>query len=267
MLANLRKAYVSRGDDPRTRWVKEPGRHMSGRKTAPMPADATGTRFTSRVIPPDRHILTSGHNTVKIGKTVRKGKLRGYYIYYLSLQERKTCPRTCAHWETCYGNAMPLAKRVDHTHPDFLHVLEAAVDRLCKWAARPHTLPKGILIRLHELGDFYSPGYVAFWWKMLEKHPMLSLYGYTAHKPGKPAPGFAGDIGACVADMNAQFPNRSMIRFSNGGLGRMDTLPIKDEQSCPPTAFICPEQTGKTLGCDTCGACWGTAKTVAFLEH
>ena len=31
--------------------------------------------------------------------------------------------------------------------------------------------------------------------------------------------------------------------------------------------FQCPEQTGKTRSCLTCGACWSTKKAVSFKEH
>lgn len=32
-------------------------------------------------------------------------------------------------------------------------------------------------------------------------------------------------------------------------------------------AIVCPEQTGATTGCGTCGLCWGAARNIAFLEH
>lgn len=215
------------------------------------------TKFSKSVQPPNEHILVSGHNNIKIGKIVRKGPLRGYWIYTLSLEERKTCPASCQHWQTCYGNNMPFAKRVDHTDPDFLTILEAAIAKRCAQAKKRGL---GILVRLHALGDFYSTHYVNFWCKMLVQFPNLSIYGYTARQSGTA-------IGYQVNEMNIAFPRRSMIRFSNGGMASNSTVSIGSAESCPPDAFVCPEQTGKTLGCDTCGLCWGTAKNVAFLEH
>ena len=48
----------------------------------------------------------------KLGKTkIVKGRHKGKYIYSLSLEERKTCPTSCFHWKTCYGNNMPFAHR------------------------------------------------------------------------------------------------------------------------------------------------------------
>ncbi|MBY0515046.1 MAG: hypothetical protein K2P78_14230, partial [Gemmataceae bacterium] len=123
---NVRKADKAHGDDlSLTRWVKEPGRHAKPPRTGLAAADATGTRFPTRVLPVAAMsaILVSGHSNVKIGRDVRKGKLKGYWIYTLSLEERATCPTSCEHWRSCYGNAMPFAKRVDHTDPAFLPAL------------------------------------------------------------------------------------------------------------------------------------------------
>lgn len=161
---------------------------------------------------------------------------------------------------TCRGKYLEITGKIDHTHPDFLIVLEQAIAKLCAQAARPHTLQAGILIRLHALGDFFSVEYAGFWQRMLTTYPNLAIYGYTAHAPESP-------IGWLLGMMNSLFQQRCMVRFSNGGMMQMSTVSIGREDSCPPDAFICPEQTGKTLGCDTCGACWGTRKNVAFLEH
>lgn len=266
-----RKAYASKGDDTtRARFVRveqDPGKPRTRRANKPRlpgfeaPFIQEGrTKFGKSVKAPDQHILVSGHNNIKIGRDVRKGHLRGYWIYTLSLEERKTCPSSCQHWQSCYGNNMPFAKRVDHTDPDFLTILEQSIAKLCAQAARPHTLQAGILIRLHALGDFFSTEYVGFWQRMLTTYPNLAIYGYTAHTPESP-------IGWLLGMMNSLFQQRCMVRFSNGGMMEMSTVSIGREDSCPPDAFICPEQTGKTLGCDTCGACWGTRKNVAFLEH
>lgn len=215
------------------------------------------TKFGKAVRRADKNILVSGHNNIKIGRDVRKGHLRGYWIYTLSLEERKTCPSSCRHWQTCYGNNMPFAKRVDHTDPFFLEILEIAVRQLC---TTPRKGRRGVLIRLHALGDFFSVEYVAFWQRMLNTYSNLALYGYTARTPSSP-------IGWLIAGMNTLFLERCMIRFSDGGMPEMSTVSIGEPESCPPNAFVCPEQTGKTLGCDTCGACWGTRKNGAFLEH
>jgi hypothetical protein len=151
-LANMRKADKAHGDDVTlTRFVLT-DRRASHHHTALMPASATGTRFKARVLRPDQmgRVLVSGHNNGKIGRDVRKGHLRGYWIYTLSLEERATCPAGCRHWRSCYGNAMPFAKRVRHGRA-LLERLETEIAALLAVRGR-----RGILIRLHALGDFYS---------------------------------------------------------------------------------------------------------------
>lgn len=258
ILSGVRKAFASKGDDVTlTRFVKMPGRHNNGYRVGKMPEDSIGTRFKNRVLTVDKmtDLLVSGHSNIKLGRDVRKAKFRGYWIYTLSLEERATCPRSCLHWTNCYGNAAPLAKRIDHTDPQFLPRLEAEVARLCAMKNRA-----GLLIRLHALGDFFSVAYAWFWRDMLRAHPKLAIFGYTA----RPADGV---IGTYIREMNRTFGDRCMIRFSDGGLPAMSTVSIGDETGCPPNAFICPEQTGKTRCCATCGACWSTTKNVAFMEH
>lgn len=256
-ISNVRKAYASKGDDTTfTRWIKEPGRHsVTTRPTTPMREDAIGTRFPSRVMKIEEmtSILVSGHSNVKVGRDVRKGRMyRGYWIFTLSLEERKTCPSSCRHWTTCYGNAMPLAKRVDHLDPEFLPALEKEIDQLCR--------KKGILIRLHALGDFYSVEYVNFWRRMLHKHRRLAVFGYTANP-------ITSDIGFAVQGMNYNYFERCTVRYSGGNLGLMDTVSISTPDGRPANSFICPEQLNRADGCGKCGLCWSTTKTVAFLEH
>jgi len=48
---------------------------------------------------------------VKLGKRVTKGKLAGFPILTLTLEERATCPASCIHYADCYGNNMMNATR------------------------------------------------------------------------------------------------------------------------------------------------------------
>jgi hypothetical protein len=150
---------------------------------------------------------------------------------------------------------MPLAYRTDHTHDDFLPALENNLDRLLAVRGRV-----GVLVRLHALGDFFSPEYVAFWDRMLAERPRLAVYGYTAWLKDTP-------IGAAVDTLIDKYPGRAMIHFSNGGYATRSTVPIINEADCPPGAFVCPEQTEQFEACGKCGACWTTLKNVAFLAH
>lgn len=256
-LASRRLASRTRGDDTTlSRYVPLAG-GIHGRPPAPAPEDATGSRFPERVISPRDTplLLTSGHSNLKIGRDVRKGHFRGYWIYSMSLEERATCPRSCQHWTTCYGNAMPFGKRVDHTDPTFLPALEREVDRLSSMRTRA-----GLLVRLHALGDFYSEEYVATWDRLLFRNPRLAVFGYTARLPHTP-------IGRAVQRLVETYGRRAMIRVSDGGMPEMSTVSLADESELPADAFQCPEQTGKTRCCATCGACWGTRKNVAFIAH
>lgn len=202
-------------------------------------------------------VLVSGHANVKIGRDVRKGRLfRGYWIFALTLEERATCPTSCFHWTTCYGNNMPYARRVDHRDEDRL---KAAIHRdVVKELGRRGRV--GILVRLHALGDFFSVSYVEFWLDLLRLHPNLAVYGYTARRPWDP-------IGLAVQRGKEEFDRRFAIRWSDGQCDLDATVPLAHPDDCPPNAFVCPEQTGRSAACATCGLCWNSTKNVAFVEH
>lgn len=268
-----RLASAARGDDVTfSRYVKTGKAKVAGkpRRLKPHGRENAAARegrsyFRKSVKAPrdTKNLLVSGYSNIKIGRDARIGKLKGYWIYTLSLEERATCPRSCSHWQTCYGNNMPYAKRIDHRAADFLPRLEAELNELCvpKRAARGgRALRKGVIVRLHALGDFYSTEYAFFWARMLRKHPKLVVFGYTAW-------GVDTLIGRTVYDLIDEFPGRWMLRFSNGQMTTRSTVPILDVADCPPGAFVCPEQTGQFEACGKCGACWATLKNVAFLQH
>lgn len=262
-----RKGYAALGDDiTMSRFVKLPGEARPAKpkgvqlwlKSMRHKAQEEGrTIFGSTVKHPSavKKLLVSGHSNVKIGRDVRKGRLfRGYWIYTLTLEERATCPRTCHHWDSCYGNNMPWATRLIHGKP-LVRRLERELRELLRVRGRV-----GILIRLHALGDFYSTEYVAFWDAMLKVHPRLAVYGYTARLPGT-------EIGDAIGLVKARHGRRFAIRYSDGGQGDDCTVSLAPGDEAPALAFVCPEQTGRTAHCATCGLCWNTAKNVAFLEH
>ena len=92
---------------------------------------------------------------VKLGKRVTKGKLKGFPIFTLTLEERATCPASCIHWGDCYGNNMMNAIRYKGDQA----LLDQIESDLAYYQAK---YPKGFLVRLHILGDFYSVAYVAW---------------------------------------------------------------------------------------------------------
>lgn len=279
--ANTRKAFVSKGDDgTRSRFVKvDPGPitpkprqpRLQGFEHAAV--GEARTYFPKSVQEPRKErpkaktsyrVLVSAHNNVKIGRDVRKGRLKGYFIYTLTLEERATCPRSCEHFANCYGNGMPYARRNSHGDPAALmQAIEADLEDL---AAINSAKRKGVLVRLHALGDFFDSEYVEFWGRMIAKFPKLCVFGYTAWLPGTL-------IGDAVLDVQERVGwERFAIRFSDGGLPDNSTVSIY-EMRTPPGAFICPEQSkgitaaGKPIGCDTCALCWTTRKNVAFVNH
>lgn len=203
-------------------------------------------------------VLKPGYHNVKLGGIVHKGHLRGYHIYSLTLEERKTCPRSCERWEDCYGNNMGMADRFAYT-PELLKRITVELDKLLA-----KDIP-GVLVRLHVLGDFPSQPYVDFWRGLLDRHPRLSVYGYTAHDRDSP-------IGYHIALLNEAYtakygPTRFNIRFSTS----TPRDPLRNAtwytDAVPDYAFACPEQKGQVDSCAECAACWEGTKTVAFELH
>ena len=204
----------------------------------------------------DQWCLKRGDNSAKIGGLILKGRWRGFPILTLTLQERATCPRSCRHWRSCFGNGTHLADRI-------------AAGANLEWRlAREVALldidhPRGFAIRLHVLGDFYSVGYVALWRTLIERHRALNVFGMTArHEMHDP-------IALALVALVHDYPDRFAMRFSNAPhpFEVPSTISIEDPYQKPADAIICPEQTGRTESCSTCGLCWATSKRIAFLQH
>tara|TARA_Y100000310_G_scaffold69211_1_gene64663 strand:- start:1316 stop:1963 length:648 start_codon:yes stop_codon:yes gene_type:complete len=202
--------------------------------------------------PKDYNVLKPGKNNQKLGYKVTKGKWKGKYIYSLTLEERTTCPKTCHHWEDCYGNNMPFAHRF--TTDGLEDKLYSEVETL----TNKHK--QGIVIRLHVLGDFYSPEYVFFWNAILDQFPTVSIYGYSAR--------YYDSIGAAISLVSSLHSDRFIIRFSkNNDYSRSSGIIYAAEENFSGDFFDCPEQTGKVASCAKCALCWQTNKTVRFQSH
>jgi hypothetical protein len=208
------------------------------------------TNFPSRVFDPDevQRVLKTGHQSRKIGKVVVKGKLRGAPIYTLTLEERATCPRTCGAWAFCYGNGMQAAERIV-AGP----ALEAAL--WFELATLNDANPRGFLVRLHVLGDFYSLEYVDLWRRALAAFPALHVFGFTAR---------LCEIGDAVRAIAATDWDRFAIRTS-GAAGPIGAAQIDGD--IDPAAIVCPAQTGATDCCATCALCWSTDRSIGFRRH
>jgi len=214
------------------------------------PAVRTGrTIFMKQVKDPGSvaRLLQPASTNKKLGNGARfvtKGKWKGLPMFQLTLEERSTCPTSCQQWRTCYGNNMPFANRIDVKSDEFLVALEEEIATLCA------KNKQGILVRLHVLGDFFSVAYVRFWQRMLKKFGALRLFGYTHRDP-------LSAIGKEITKLNS---SGAWIRWSDVG----DKLMAANVNG---PGITCPEQTGRTDSCLTCGLCWSTPKPINFLAH
>lgn len=210
---------------------------------------------TTRTAADGRNVLQPGKHTSKIGGEIAKGRWKGFAVYTLSLEERATCPISCKHWRSCYGNHMHLARRFEHGE-----ALQRHLPREIAALARRH--PKGFAIRLHNLGDFYSVAYVEMWRDLLDKHPSLHAFGFSARFD------YHGDpIAKALIDLVGKRWSRFAIRFSNAPIDECATVSIEHPYQKPSDAIICPQQMGKTAACSTCALCWATTKRIAFIQH
>jgi hypothetical protein len=214
---------------------------------------ASSTRFPSTVVEPaaSPRLFVSGMNSRKTGRLVEKGRWAGCPIFTLTLEERATCPATCEQWRSCYGNNMHYARR--HVAGD---ALERGIETELRDLAAAH--PRGFVVRLHILGDFYSPDYVRLWARMLDELPALRVFGYTARDITSP-------IGAEVLRMTGRPDGRCWIRFSGLRAGPLGSVVIDSVDES--RGLVCPAQTGGTDCCATCGLCWASAQTIEFLRH
>ena len=198
-------------------------------------------------------VLKPGTNNKKLGGVVSKGKWRGKRMFALTLTERSTCPKSCHHWDNCYGDNMPFAHRIEHGPALELRLADELGVLMAKY-------PEGIVIRLHVLGDFYSLRYIKFWERMLVEFPTLCIFGYTGHPP-------ASYLGKGMLILNLRYAERCVIRYSRSevstGIGNL----FAAEESFEGESFDCPEQTGKAASCADCGLCWASPKTVRFQTH
>lgn len=193
-------------------------------------------------------VLKTAKYNAKIGGRVKKGAWKGFPIFTLTLEERATCWEGCPQWMVCYGNKMHLAQRFEHG-PD----LEARLD--VELAALQFKHPKGFVVRLHVLGDFYSTAYVYKWHEFLRRYPALHIYGYTGRPP-------SSVIGEAITAVRILHPARFRVRFSGH---ETQTIPAFD----PDAGLICPAQTSATENCGTCTLCWALPldRVINFILH
>jgi hypothetical protein len=204
------------------------------------------TRYPVSVVDKDDYPLKPGWNNKKLGGWVVKGKWKGMPIYAFTLEERATCPRTCAAWYSCYGNKMPFAKRMRWSS-SMMH----AVRRQLYLLSARHSL--GFVVRLHVLGDFIDEHYATLWINWLKQFPAMHIFGYTARE------------WEWLHEYAKNNWDRFAIRYSGSTRDRSTFITSTPNQT--NRAITCPAQTGKTDCCGTCALCWTSTRPINFLEH
>lgn len=142
--------------------------------------------------------------------------------------------------------------------------LERRLDQEVAGLADDH--PRGFAVRLHVLGDFHSVGYVELWRQLLERHPALHIWGYTAYWDVEKYP-----IAVALKALRKQHPHpgRFEMRFSNAPetLAVRSTISVETANEVPAETILCPEQERNTESCSTCTLCWHGKKRIAFRQH
>jgi hypothetical protein len=206
---------------------------------------------------PDSNVLKPATNNSKLGKgstVIRKGHWRGMPMFVVTLQERATCPSDCMRWAECFGNGMAYAHRFEHG-PELEDRIRAEVDALARM------YPQGFVVRLHILGDFYSTDYVGMWFALLAKHAGLRIFGYTARHGADP-------IWSAIRRIRQTFADRFWVRQSrNGQPNPAEPELIYATEEDAGSGITCPEQTGQTESCLTCGLCWSVKSNIKFVDH
>jgi len=214
--------------------------------------------------PNARRAVSADVNVLKLAKNnkisdkgrlpvIKKGKFAGYVIFTLTLEERATCPRECYHWDNCYGNNMAFAHRFEHGI-NLENKIEQELAELC-------ATYKGVIVRLHVLGDFYSVDYVSKWSGWLAKYDNLAVWGYTGNSA-------SSDIGRALAMTRNIYGTRWSVRFSNNLDLPFAANSTERAEPVKGQSFICPEQTGAAANCANCALCWSAPdKQVLFMTH
>ena len=199
-------------------------------------------------------------NNKKISKDrkitqVQQGIFKNFTCFTLTLVERETCPSYCYHYKTCYGNHMFRSPRMSALDENLL------ISRLDKEIKILCSQYKGVLIRLHILGDFFSQKYILAWFNWLKKYSNLAIFGFTALLK-------SSQLGSLLNDIRKNFDKRFSIRFSNQTNVRFSANSINLEKPIKQKSLICPQQLNKNVDCLNCCLCWDQPKRkIIFLDN
>jgi len=224
--------------------------------------DSGRTAFTNKVERASHpkgglRVFKSSSDNKKLGHGMTvftRGVFRGMPMYYLTLEERATCPSSCAQWDRCYGNHMPFAVRYK------MDGLPKAIEADLEVLTRRH--PQGVVLRLHVLGDFPDVAYVRLWDRLLQKFPTVRAFGYSHRR-------FA--VARALDEVFLKHPGRFVINDSDGAAGskvRPAARVFEHEADVTAGHVVCLEQVGRSKSCLDCGICMAPVHApVAFLAH
>jgi hypothetical protein len=258
---NRKRRSVGKDRKTKSDW---PALSLKGRSASMLPYDHPSVMDARTIYPKtvmevsdETNVLKTGSNQWKLGAKVLKGHWAGFPIFALTLEERSTCPKTCHHWRSCFGNRMWRADRMQHGM-----ALERRLEIECARLAEDH--PDGFAVRLHVLGDFYSVEYVDLWRRLLEQHPALHVWGYTARIDVANDP-----IAAALVTLAQDQPERFAVRFSNAPtpFAVPSTISVEHPYQVPNDTTLCPQETDRTESCSTCALCWQSRERIAFMTH
>ncbi len=241
----------------------KPDRRFSARRPKPYPALSVDHpaalegrsihQAMVRTAVPGERVLKSGEHSRKLGSHFSKRPWIDMPIFSMTLEERRTCPRSCAVWNECYGNAMHRAVRWRVGDPLYVKLL-LELEQLSI------SFPRGFAVRLHTLGDFPDRQYLEFWLRALKRHEELHIFGFTAHLRDS-------DIGSMIEAESFKW-NRFRIRFS-GAKGDRSTL-VADAPSRGRNSdgITCPaDMDHPDISCGSCALCMTTTAPIVFGRH
>jgi hypothetical protein len=187
---------------------------------------------------------------------VRKGRWKGMKLFYVAVEEGKTCPTECLWGQTGLCDAANYGgMRFSVSQQFYKHVADQIATEL-----KAHQ--SGIVVRLHVSGDFPDADYADFWANKLKAHDRLHIWGHTHHR---------GDLLQRMhTELNLTYPDRALIRCSDSydiPNSAVTTYPLGNAKQydgvvCPATLTRSPQgPVIKKYGdlplatCATCAAC------------
>jgi hypothetical protein len=132
----------------------------------------------------------------------------------------------------------------------------------------PRIRTKGLVVRIHESGDFVSAMHARVYVWLAAKYPQVTFFGYSRSFQ-------TPEIARALVELNT-YPNayvrESLDNERPIGTGLAATSFFGDKVNEPVKSFKCIEQITKNtdnhIKCIDCGLCWTQSKlNVIFKEH